>query len=94
MTRKELIEQLAQRNNLSFRASERLVLSIFEEWAQALERGERIEFRGFGVFSVKSYQPYKARNPKNGTSVYVGKRNRVRFKASTQLHEQINNTLL
>ena len=94
MTRKELIEQLARRNNLSFRASERLVQAIFEEWTQALERGERIEFRGFGVFSVKSYKPYKARNPKSGESVQVGARNRVRFKASNLLNEQINNTLL
>ena len=94
MTRKELIKQLAHRNNLSFRASERLVKAIFEEWTHALEAGERIEFRGFGVFTVKSYKPYTARNPKSGSTVDVGARKRVRFKASNQLHERLNNTLL
>ena len=94
MNRKEFVMLFAQRNSLNFSAAERIVNMIFEEWTKALENGERIEFRGFGSFFTKEYAPYTARNPKNGETVEVGTRKKVRFRPSTSLHEQINEALL
>ena len=58
MTKSELIMRLAERNeDLLQRESERIVSTIFDEIAAALERGDRVELRGFGAFSVKRRPP-------------------------------------
>ena len=94
MNRKEFTVLFAKRNALRISMAERIVNAIFEELAKSLEKGERIEFRGFGSFFTKEYAPYKARNPKSGASIDVGSRKKVRFRPSTLLHEQINEALL
>ena len=54
MTKSELIQRLAELNpHLYQRDVERIVSTIFEEISAALERGDRVELRGFGAFSVK-----------------------------------------
>ncbi len=54
MTKSELILRLAERNpHLFHRDVERIVTTIFEEIGEALARGDRVELRGFGAFSIK-----------------------------------------
>ena len=72
MTRSELIARLAAKNPaLYHRDIERLVATILDEIGGALERGDRVELRGFGAFSVRDRKARVGRNPRTGASVDV-----------------------
>ena len=73
MIRSELIQKIADENpHLYQRDVERIVNTIFEEIIEALARGDRVELRGFGAFSVKKRDARAGRNPRTGESVAVG----------------------
>lgn len=92
MTKSELIQHLAEMNpHLYQRDVERIVSTIFDEIADALSRGDRVELRGFGAFSVKRRGPRVGRNPRTGESVEVGEKFIPFFKAGKELRERINN---
>jgi integration host factor subunit beta len=91
MTKSELIARLAERNpHLYQRDVERIVTTIFEEIANALSRGDRVELRGFGAFSVKNRDPRQGRNPRTGEQVSVQAKAVPFFKTGKQLREQLN----
>ena len=91
MTRSELIARIAQKNpHLYQRDVERIVSTIFEEIAGALARGDRVELRGFGAFSVKHREARVGRNPRTGESVDVAEKTVPFFKTGKQLRERIN----
>ena len=72
MLKSELIQRLADRNpHLYHRDVERIVSSIFDEITAALSRGDRVELRGFGAFTVKQHGARIGRNPRTGESVQV-----------------------
>jgi integration host factor subunit beta len=72
MTKSELIARIAAANpHLYQRDVERIVITIFEEISVALARGQRVELRGFGAFSVKKRGARLGRNPRTGESVDV-----------------------
>src|SRR3546814_9956790 len=72
MIKSELINRLAERNqHLTQRDIERIVGTIFDEIATALSRGDRVELRGFGAFSVKRRPARTGRNPRTGAAVEV-----------------------
>jgi integration host factor subunit beta len=91
MTKSELIMRIAQRNpHLYQRDVERIVSTIFEEISSALSRGERVELRGFGAFSVKRREPRVGRNPRTGDAVQVEEKHIPFFKTGKQLRERLN----
>ena len=91
MTKSELILRLAERNeHLLQREAERIVSTIFDEIAAALERGDRVELRGFGAFSVKRRPPRIGRNPRTGETVHVEEKHVPFFKTGKQLRERLN----
>jgi integration host factor subunit beta len=90
MTRSELILQLAERANLPQRVARIIVDTIFDGMKESLIRGEGIEIRGFGSFSVRSYDGRKGRNPKNGQIVDVPPKKLPFFKAGKILKQRIN----
>ena len=91
MTKSELILRLAENNpHLYQRDIERIVSTIFEEISAALERGERVELRGFGAFSVKQRDPRVGRNPRTGESVKVEEKTVPFFKTGNQLRDMLN----
>ena len=93
MVKSELIARLVELNpHLYQRDVERIVSTIFDEISMALERGDRVELRGFGTFSVKQRQPRTARNPRTGQSVYVGEKHIPFFKMGKELRERLNDT--
>ena len=94
MNRAQIIAKFAERNDLSNAASSRFVIAFFEEISSALKQGEHVEFRGFGSFHPKSYEPYVGRNPKTGESVQVPVRHRVRYRMSEQLFVQLNEHIM
>lgn len=91
MTRSELIESIAKKNpNLLLSEIERIVNVIFASMVNALAKGDRVEFRGFGVFSIHKRAPRVAQNPRTGEKVSIGNRNIVHFRVGKELHEKLN----
>ncbi|MDB5365967.1 MAG: ihfB [Rhodospirillales bacterium] len=91
MTKSELIARLATRNpHLFQRDVERIVSTIFDEITRALARGDRVELRGFGAFSVKEREARTGRNPRTGEAVPVAEKAVPFFKTGKQLRERLN----
>ena len=91
MTKSELIQRLAERNpHLLQRDAERIVATILEEIPAALARGDRVELRGFGAFSVKQRAARTGRNPRTGEAVDVDAKVVPYFKTGKELRERLN----
>ena len=91
MTRSELIERIAEKNpHLMQKDVDRIVDVILNKVISSLAKGDRVEFRGFGAFSIRKRSPRTARNPRTGTKVIVEERNIPHFKTGKQLHELLN----
>ncbi len=92
MTKSELIQRIAELNpHLYHRDVERIVTTIFEEISGALARGDRVELRGFGAFSVKRREARIGRNPRTGEKVQVEAKHVPYFKTGKELRERLNN---
>jgi integration host factor subunit beta len=74
--------------------AERIVDAIFEEIAAALHRGDRVELRGFGVFSVTRRKARTGRNPRTGHEVPVASKAFPEFKAGREVQQRLNMPLL
>lgn len=93
MIRSELIQKLADENpHLYQRDVERIVNTFFEEIIEAMARGERVELRGFGAFSVKSRDARVGRNPRTGETVDVAEKCVPFFKTGKLLRDRLNET--
>ena len=91
MIKSELVQRLAHANpHLYQRDVERIVGTIFEEIAAALSRGDRVELRGFGAFSVKTRPARTGRNPRTGEPVHVEAKAVPFFKTGKELRERLN----
>jgi len=91
MTKSELIDILADKlNHLSAKDVEIAVKEILEMMAQTLSKGERIEIRGFGSFSLHYRAPRVGRNPKTGDSVELAGKYVPHFKPGKELRERVN----
>ncbi len=91
MTRSELIQRIAEANpHLYHRDVERIVTTIFDEITEALARGDRVELRGFGAFSVKRRDARTGRNPRTGDAVEVSEKHIPFFKTGKLLRERLN----
>ena len=69
---------------------ELIVATIFDEITAALARGERVELRGFGAFTVKRRDARTGRNPRTGEAVPVDEKSVPFFKAGKELRERVN----
>ncbi|TNE36782.1 MAG: integration host factor subunit beta [Alphaproteobacteria bacterium] len=91
MIKSELVARLAEANpHLYQRDVERIVNTIFDEIAGALARGDRVELRGFGAFSVKERPARMGRNPRTGEPVEVDAKHVPFFKCGKELRERLN----
>ena len=91
MTKSDLIKRLADANpHLYMRDIERIVGTVFEEISAALARGDRVELRGFGAFSVKKRDARVGRNPRTGASVHVTQKFIPFFKTGKLLRDRLN----
>jgi integration host factor subunit beta len=91
MTKSELIDAVATRTKITKSRAEQVVNCVFDSMTRALERGEGIEIRGFGSFTVRSYKPYSGRNPRTGKPVPVPPKRLPFFKVGKELKELVNN---
>lgn len=90
MTKSELIDALAARGELSRARAEEVVNGIFDVMRDALLRGEGIEVRGFGSFSVRTYAAYEGRNPRTGAPVSVASKKLPFFKVGKDLRDLVD----
>ena len=91
MIRSELIQKIAEENpHLYQRDVERIVNTVFEEIIEAMARGDRVELRGFGAFSVKVRDARTGRNPRTGEAVDVERKAVPFFKTGKLLRDRLN----
>ncbi len=97
MIRSELVQKIFDENQelpaerrLSQRDVERIVNTVFEEISEALSRGDRVELRGFGAFSVKKRDARVGRNPRTGETVEVEEKHVPFFKTGKLLRDRLN----
>ena len=91
MTKSELIQRIADLNLYLYHADvERIVSTIFDEISGALARGDRVELRGFGAFSIKHRDARVGRNPRTGTAVNVSEKYIPFFKTGRQLRKRVD----
>lgn len=91
MIRSELIQKIADDNpHLYQRDVERIVNTVFDEITSAMARGDRVELRGFGAFSVKKRDARIGRNPRTGETVNVEEKHVPFFKTGKLLRDRLN----
>lgn len=91
MLRSELVRELRNKNPaIKPGTVENMVDIVFDAICAALERGDRVELRGFGAFSVRERDARQGRNPRTGVSVDVGAKRVPFFKAGKELRHKVN----
>ncbi len=90
MTKAELVEEVSRVSDLTKKHSEVIVDTVFQSIISALQRGEKIELRGFGSFRLRQREPRKGRNPKTGDRVDVPPKRVPYFKPGKELKDLIN----
>src|SRR6478735_8234881 len=90
MTKADLVESVAREADMTKKDAEQLVEIIFDSITQTLNKGEKIELRGFGSFRVRERNSRKGRNPKTGDSVSIPAKRVAYFKPGKELKELIN----
>ena len=91
MSRSGLVEGLAGRlSQLTHRDAEHAVKTLLDAVGDALVRGNRIEIRGFGSFSVNHRAPRMGRNPRSGEAVAIPAKRVPQFKPGKALREAVD----
>ena len=90
MTKSELIEALALELDINTRKSGTILETILETMTESMVRGDDIEIRGFGSFTVKEYKPYTGRNPKTGLKIEVSPKKLPFFRVGKELKERVD----
>lgn len=91
MKKSDLIAALAAKEGIREQEAFEVVNLLFTGFTDALSKGDRIEIRGFGSFTIRSYSPYLGKNPKTGARVKVGPKKLPYFKVGKELKEGVNN---
>lgn len=90
MNKSQLIDAMAQELDISTQKAKAILETILEEMMASMERGEGIEIRGLGSFTVKTYKSYFGRNPKTEESISVKQKKAPFFKAGKELKERVD----
>ena len=90
MTKAELVDTVSRVSDLTRKHSEVIVEAVFSSIIEALQRGDKIELRGFGSFRIRKRDSRTGRNPKTGAGVVVPAKRVPHFKPGKELRELIN----
>jgi len=90
MNKLELIAQLKTEANISRMEASKVVQIFFDDMAETLARGNRVEIRGLCSFYVKNYKSYTGRNPKTGDKVRIKPKKLPFFKPGKELKERVD----
>jgi len=90
MTKRELVQKLAQRLDINRKEAKLIVDTIIEEIEEALTRGEKVQIRGFGFFSVREHEGFKCKNPRTRKVFVVPPRKVPHFKTAKEMKDRLN----
>ena len=90
MTKAELVDQVADKVDLTKKQTEVIVNILLNSITEALSQGDKVELRGFGSFRIRSRNPREGRNPKTGDAVHIPAKRVPFFKAGKELREMVD----
>jgi len=90
MTKAELVDNVAEKVNLTKKQTEVVVNILFNSITEALSDGDKVELRGFGSFRIRKRNPREGRNPKTGDAVHIPAKKVPFFKAGKELREMVD----
>jgi integration host factor subunit beta len=93
MTKADLIAIIADKLKFPSARAELLVDVVFDCMEQSMSRGQKIEIRGFGSFTVRQYRAYDGRNPRTGAIVPVKPKRLAFFKVGKEMRERVKKGL-
>lgn len=91
MTKAELVDQVADKVDLTKKQTEVIVNILFNSITEALSQGDKVELRGFGSFRIRRRNPREGRNPKTCDAVHIPAKRVPFFKAGKELREMVDN---
>lgn len=94
MNKSDLIQALADGQNVTIKDATEIINTIIKTMAESLKEGDNIELRGFGSFTVKKYGSYIGRNPKTGEKITVKPKKQPFFKPGKKLREAVNRSTI
>lgn len=94
MVKSELIENLAERADITLAKAEEIVDLFFDAVTETLCNGHRVEIRGFGAFTVREYKAYEGRNPKTGEKITVPPKRLPFWKTGMELKQRVDSAFL
>jgi DNA-binding protein HU-beta len=90
MTKADLIDSLARRNEMARPKAEEVVNGLFDDLVNALKNGEKVNISGFGTFSVSERKGRLGRNPKTGATIEIAPSRAAKFKAGKTLKDSLS----
>ncbi len=90
MTTAELVEEVAAQADLTKKDAEVIVQTVLDSITDSLQKGEKIELRGFGSFRIRNRSSRQGRNPKTGSGVSVPAKKVPYFKPGKDIKDLIN----
>lgn len=90
MVKSELIENLAERADITLAKAEEIVDMFFDSVTDTLCKGNRVEIRGFGAFTVRDYKSYEGRNPKTGEKISIPAKRLPFWKTGMELKQRVD----
>ena len=90
MTKADLIDSLARRNELPRPKAEEFFNGLFDDLVAALKNGEKVNISGFGTFSVAERKGRLGRNPKTGETIEIAPSRAAKFKAGKTLKDSLS----
>ncbi|MEZ4743209.1 MAG: HU family DNA-binding protein [Bdellovibrionota bacterium] len=90
MVKSELIENLAERVDITLAKAEEIIDLFFDSIIDTLCQGGRVEIRGFGAFTVREYKAYEGRNPKTGEKITVPPKRLPFWKTGMELKQRVD----
>lgn len=89
ITKRDLVQLIAEKTNVQQQKAKEVIQSFLDEIIAELAKGNRLEFRDFGVFEPRSKAPRLARNPRTGEKIQVPNKVTVKFKAGRMMKEKL-----
>lgn len=89
-TKRDMAERIAERCGITGSEAKAMVQHTLDELMRSLVENGRLELRNFGVFTVHTSAPRKARNPRTGETVMIGSRRVVKFKMGKVMGEMVS----
>lgn len=94
MVKSELIENLAERADITLAKAEEIVDLFFDSISDTLCKGDRVEIRGFGALTVREYKAYEGRNPKTGDKITVPPKCLPFWKTGQELKQRVDSAFM